>query len=75
MTSVVLLVLILLLVEMAAVALIKIHDGVGANGIRTRRVIHNLGLMILEFVEVGHASDIFIQIMVVVVAVVVVLDM
>ena len=64
MTSVVLLVLILL-VEMATIvslgpvatlitALIIIHHGIGDN-VRTR-VIHNLGLMILELVEVGHTT-------------------
>ena len=57
MTSVVLLVLILL-VEMVAIStgpvttLIIIHDGLWDN-VRTR-VIHNLGLMVLELVEVGH---------------------
>ena len=62
MTSVVLLVFILL-VEMVAISsgpvttliitLIIIHDGLWDN-VRTR-VIHNLGLMVLELVEVGHA--------------------
>ena len=61
MTSVVLLVLILL-VEMAAIssgpvatvviALIILHAGIKGN-VRTR-VLNNLGLMVLELVEVGH---------------------
>ena len=64
MTSVVLLVL--MLIEKAAIvtlgtattlviAIIIIHDGIGPTA-RTRVVIHDLRLVILELVEVGHTT-------------------
>ena len=62
-TLLLLLLLMVVLVEMAAitalstvVAIVTVHDGIGPTATRTSRVIHNLGLMVLELIEVGHTT-------------------